>query len=399
MKKNKFLLVAAIAAMLASCGGGQQGKPNFGDNEYAVRTIEPQSSELETSYPATIRGVQDVEIRPKISGFITKINVNEGQTVKKGQVLFVIDNVTYEAAVRQAKAAVNSAQAQLNTVKLTYTNSQNLFKNNVIGTYELESAKNSYESAKAALAQAQAGYTSAKQNLDFCYVTSPADGVVGELPYKVGALVSSTSAQPLTTISDNKTMQVYFSITEKELMAMSHGESSINAVISNFPAIKLQLADGSTYGTQGRVAALSGVIDAATGTVQVRADFDNPGKILKSGASGSIIIPTTAQNSIVIPQSAVMQVQDKYFVYIVGNDNKVQYTSVNVYPQNDGKNYIITNGLKKGDKIVVYGVNALTDGTEIKQLTEAQYAEKLQKAEKLGEAQGDLSEFKKAMGM
>lgn len=306
--------------------------------------------------------------------------------------------MTYEAAARQAKAAVNSAKAQLNTSKLTYENSKKLFDNKVIGDFELQSAQNAYESAKAAFAQAEASYVSAKQNLDFCYVTSPANGVIGELPYKVGALVSSSSQQPLTTVSDNKTMQVYFSLTEKELMGLSHSEGGVEAAIKDFPGVKLQLADGSIYGTEGHVAAVSGVIDAATGTVQVRADFDNPGQKLKSGASGSVIVPQTAQDAIVIPQSAVMQVQDKFFVYVVGKDNKVKYTSVTVNPENDGKNYIIESGLKSGETIVVYGVTGLTDGTEIKQLTEAQYAEKLQKAEKLGEAQGDLNEFKKAMG-
>ena len=318
--------------------------------------------------------------------------------MRKGQVLFVIDNVTYEAAARQAKAAVNSAKAQLNTSKLTYENSKKLYDNKVIGDFELQSAQNAYESAKAALAQAEANYVSAKQNLDFCYVTSPADGVVGELPYKVGALVSSSNPQPLTTVSDNKTMQVYFSLTEKEMMNLSHADGSMEAAVKDFPAVKLQLADGSLYGTEGHVAAVSGVINATTGTVQVRADFDNPGQRLKSGASGSIIIPMSAQNAIVVPQSAVMQVQDKYFVYIVGKDNKVKYSPVTINPENDGNNYIIESGLKNGETIVVYGVTALSDGTEIKQLSEAQYAEKLEKAEKLGEAQGDLNEFKKAMG-
>ena len=209
MRKTNFLVIAAFAAMLVSCGGGKQGKPDFGDNEYAVRTLTGQSADLQTTYPATIKGVQDVEIRPKISGFITKMCVKEGETVKAGQLLFVIDNVTYSAAVRQAKAAVSSAQAQLNTAKLTYDNNVKLFKNNVIGDYEMQSAKNAYESAKAGLAQAEASYVSAKQNLEFCYVKSPAAGVVGNLPYRVGALVSSASQQPLTTISNISTMQVY----------------------------------------------------------------------------------------------------------------------------------------------------------------------------------------------
>ena len=395
MKKNKILLAVTLAAMLVSCGG-KQGKPNFGDNEYAVRTVSTTSTELETSYPATIKGVQDVEIRPKVSGFITKLCVKEGQNVKKGQLLFVIDNVTYEAAVRQAKAAVNSAKAQLNTAKLTYDNSKNLFDNNVIGSYELQSAKNSYETAQAALAQAQASYTSAKQNLDFCYVTSPANGVVGMLPYKVGALVSASSQQPLTTVSDISSMQVYFSMTEKDLMDLAKTAGGMQAAINEYPAVKLKLADNSIYGHEGHVAAVSGVIDPTTGSSQVRADFPNPEHILKSGGSGSIIVPHKDANAILVPQDAIVEVQNKHFAYILGAGNMVKYTEITIDPNNDGKNYIVTSGLKAGDKIVVSGVTALTDGQEIKPITEAQYQEKIKKAQELGAIQGNYKEMKKA---
>lgn len=399
MKKVKVLLAAAVAAVLVSCGGGKgQGKPGFGDNEYAVRTIQGQDAATETTYPATVKGIQDVEIRPKVSGFITRLCVKEGQTVKAGQLLFVIDNVTYVAAVRQAKAAVNSAKAQLNTSRLTYENSEKLFKNNVIGTYELQSAKNALATAEAALAQAEAAYTSAKQNLDFCYVTSPASGVVGNLPYRVGALVSASIQQPLTTVSDISTMQVYFSVTEKDLLAMTKQAGGLNAAISDYPAVRLRLADGTIYDHPGRVATVSGVIDATTGTVSVRADFPNPSHLLKSGASGSIVVPHVTTSAVVIPQDAVSQVQDKHFVYVVGKDNKVKYTAVEVSPQDDGKTYVITKGLSVGDRVVVAGITSLVDGMEIKPLTEAQYAEKLKKAEELGKAQGDLGELKKAFG-
>lgn len=385
MRKINYLLTAALAAVLVSCGGNQKG--GFGDNEYAVRTIEGQSANLQTTYPAVIKGVQDVEIRPKISGFITKLCVKEGQTVKAGQLLFVIDNVTYAAAVRQAKAAVNSAKAQLNTSKLTYDNSQNLFKSNVIGDYELQSAKNSYESAQAALAQAQANYVSAKQNLDFCYIKSPSAGVVGNLPYRVGALVSSTSQEPLTTVSNIKTMQVYFSMTEKDLLDMTRTAGGLHAAISEYPAVKLQLADGTMYAHPGRVAAVSGVIDSSTGSVSIRADFPNPENLLKSGGSGSIVVPHESSNVIVVSQEAVAQVQDRYFVYVVGKDNKVKYTNVTVNPNNDGKNYIIESGLNVGDRIVVKGINSLKDGMQIKPITEAQYTEKLKKTSKMGALQ------------
>lgn len=398
MKKNKVLLLAALAVVMASCGSKQQGKPDFGDNEYAVRTIGGQNSEIETSYPATIKGVQDVEIRPKISGFITKLCVKEGQQVKKGQLLFVIDNVTYAAAARQAKAAVNSAKAQLNTAKLTYDNNVKLFKNNVIGDYELQSAKNSLAAAEASLAQAEANYISAKQNLDFCYVTSPANGVVGDLPYKVGALVSASSAQALTTVSDINTMQVYFSMTEKDLLSMTRTSGGLHTAISDYPAVKLKLADGTIYNHEGKVATVSGVIDSSTGSVLLRADFSNPEHLLKSGGSGSIVVPHVNSNVVIIPQEAVAQVQDKYFVYIVGGDSKVKYTEVSVDANNDGQNYIITSGLKIGDRIVVKGVTSLTDGTQIKPITEAQYAEKLKKTEAMGADQSDLNKLKKDFG-
>lgn len=398
MIKNKFLLVAALAAMLVSCGGGKQGKPDFGDNEYAVRTIEGQNADLQTTYPATIRGVQDVEIRPKISGFITKLCVKEGQSVKAGQLLFVIDNVTYSAAARQAKAAVNAAKAQLNTATLTYRNNLKLFKNNVIGSYELQSAKNAMESAAASLAQARASYVSAKQNLQFCYVTSPASGVIGDLPYRVGALVSASNQQPLTTVSNISTMQVYFSMTEKDLLDLTKTAGGVHAAIKDYPAVKLQLADGTIYEHPGHVATVSGVIDPSTGSVSMRADFPNPEHLLKSGGSGSIVVPHINNNVVIIPQDAVVQVQDRNFVYVVGANNKVKYTAVKINSHNDGKNYIIDSGLNVGDRIVVQGVNTLKDGMEIKPITEAQYAEKLKKTEQMGADQGDLNKLKKDFG-
>ena len=399
MKSNKFLLIAAFAALLVSCGGGKkQGKPDFGDNEYAVRTIQGQDANLQTTYPATIKGVQDVEIRPKVSGFITKMCVKEGQTVKAGQLLFVIDNVTYAAAARQAKAAVSAAKAALATAKLTYENNEKLFKNNVIGAFDLQSSRNAYESAKAQLAQAEASYVSAKQNLDFCFVTSPATGVIGDLPYRVGALVSASSQQPLTTVSNISTMQVYFSMTEKDLLDMTKTAGGVHAAIKDYPAVKLQLADGTIYGQPGHVATVSGVIDPTTGSVSMRADFPNPDHLLKSGASGSIVVPHVSTSAVIIPQAAVAQVQDKHFVYVVGKDNKVKYTAVTVDPNDDGQNYIITSGLNVGDRIVVNGISSLQDGMEIKPVTEAQYQEKLKKTEQMGADQSDLSKLKKDFG-
>ncbi|MBQ9178777.1 MAG: efflux RND transporter periplasmic adaptor subunit [Prevotella sp.] len=375
MKLNRLLIVAAATAMLVSCGN--KGNMQFGDNEFPVATVERASSDMQTTFPAVIKGVQDVEIRPKISGFITQVCVREGQSVGAGQLLFVIDNVTYQAAVRQAQAAVNTAQAQVNTAKLTYDNTKQLHENKVVGDYELQTARNTYESARAQLAQAQAALASAKETLSFCYVKSPTSGVVGSLPYKVGTLASASSAQPLTTVSNISSMEVYFSMTEKDVLAMTKTSGSVQQAIASMPEIRLQLADGTVYNQPGHVTKMSGMIDAATGSVSMIARFPNPQRLLKSGGSGSVIIPTRSSNTIIVPQSVVSEVQDKLFIYVVGKDNKVKYTEITVAPQNDGKNYVVTSGLKTGDKYVTNGITKLSDGMEIVPITPERYQQKI----------------------
>ena len=386
MKKNKILMFAATAVMFASCGGGG-GRPTFGDNEYPVVTVGTSSTQMQTTYPATIKGVQDVQICPKVQGFITQINVKEGQTVGAGQVLFVLDNATYQAQVRQSQAQVNTAQASCNTSKLSFENAQKLYENKVIGDFELQSATNSYESAKAALALAQAGLASAKEMLSFCYVKSPASGVVGTLPFKKGALVNTASV--LTTVSNNSQMEVYFSLTEKDALAMSQAEGGQKAAMGAMPNVQLQLADGSVYAHEGKVTKMSGVIDPATGSIQVIALFPNPEKLLKSGGSGAIIIPKSNSDAIVIPQACVSEVQNKKFVYTLGKDNKVKYTEIKVDPQNDGNNYIVTDGLKVGDKYVTNGITKLNDGMEIVPITPEKYQQKIDEQAKAMTA-GDI---------
>ena len=373
MKMKRMMMLAAVAATLVSCGGGG-GRPQFGDDEYPVTTVGTSSTDMQSTYPAVIKGVQDVEIRPKATGFITQINVKEGQTVGAGQVLFVIDNETATQQVRQAQAAVNTAQQQCNTAKLTYENSQKLHESRVIGDFELQTSQNSYEVAQAQLAQAKASLASAKEQLSYCYVKSPASGVVGTLPYKKGALVSSSNV--LTTVSNNSSMEVYFSVTEKAAMQLQA------AGLQSLPSVKLQLADGTTYGHEGKVTKMSGVIDQATGSVQLIALFQNPERVLKSGGAGTIVIPRQATDAIVIPQSCVSEVQDKKFVYLLGNDNKVKYTEIKVDAQNDGKSYVVTEGLKPGDKYVTNGITKLSDGMEIKPITPERYEQKIKEQAK-----------------
>ena len=351
---KKIVMIAAVAATLVSCGGGG-GRPTFGDNEFPVTTAGESNADMQSTYPASIKGVQDVEIRPKAQGFLTQINVKEGQTVSAGQVLFVIDNETYQAQVRQAQAAVNAAQQQCNTAKLTYENSQQLHEKKVIGDYELKTSQNTFESAQAQLAQAQAALASAKEALSYCYVKSPAAGVVGTLPFKKGALVSASNV--LTTVSNISSMEAYFSVTEKEAMVIS----------------------------QKGLASLP----SATGSVQLIASFANPEKILKSGATGTIIIPRVSSNVIIVPLSCVSEVQNKKFVYTLGKDNKVKYTEIQVDPHNDGNNYVVTGGLKAGDKYVTNGITKLNDGMEIVPITPERYQQKISEQAKAMSA-GDI---------
>ena len=370
---KKLMAFVAVAAMLVSCGGGG-GRPQFGDNEYPVVTVGTSQTDMQSTYPASIKGIQDVEIRPKAQGFLVQINVKEGQAVGAGQVLFVIDNETAQAQVRQAQASVNAAQQQVNTTRLTYENSQKLYANNVIGDYELQTSRNNYESAQAQLSQAQAGLASAKEALSYCYVKSPASGVVGTLPFKKGALVSGSNV--LTTVANISSMDVYFSVTEKEAMVISQKG------LSALPAVKLQLADGSMYAYEGVVTRMSGVIDATTGSVQLIASFPHPEKALKSGATGKIIIPRHNSSAIIIPMSSVSEVQNKKFVFMLGKDNKVKYSEIVVDPQNDGMNYVVTDGLKVGDKYVTNGITKLTDGMEIVPITPERYEKKIQEQAK-----------------
>lgn len=400
MKIKSVLFVAAVCvlAALTSCGGSKKGGlPDFSDDEFAVATIGTSSAALQTTYPATIKGIQDVEVRPKVSGFITKVYVHEGQTVSAGQPLFAIDSETYQAAVRSAAAAVNTAKAQANTAKLTYQNNKKLYDSKIIGEYELSTAANGLATAKAQVAQAEASLASAREQLAWCVVKSPSAGVVGSLPFKVGALVSA-SGQALTTVSNNSTMEVFFSLSESQILSMSKTNGSVQAAIAAFPAVKLQLADGSIYNHPGKVVKMSGVIDATSGSISLIAHFANPEKLLKSGGAGSIVVPNDNNSAIVIPQEACSQVQDKIFVYIVTKDNKVKYSEIKVNPQDDGKNYIVTAGLHVGDRIVLKGITKLTDGQQIKPITLDRYNQKIAEAAKLSESQDNAHAFATAMG-
>ena len=368
--KSRLVLLACCLALLSSCGNGNNGEAKA--PEYAVITAQATTAHLTNSYPATIKGKQDVEIRPMVSGFITKLHVDEGSVVKRGQVLFTIDQVQYRAAVETAKATVATAEAALQTQELTTQNNRELNKRGIVSDYQLSTSENQLAQAKATLAQAKASLVNAERNLQYTEVTSPSDGIVGQIPYRVGSLVSASMATPMTTIADNSEMFAYFSMTERQLLQMIREGGSYKDILAKMPEIQLQLIDGSIYPDSGRVETISGVIDPTTGSVSMRALFPNAHNVLRSNSTGNVIFPNILPDVILVPQSATTDIQDKKFVYVVQADNTVKNTEIQVYTLNDGQNYYVTDGLKAGDKIVIEGVQAIKDGQAITPITPAE---------------------------
>ena len=388
---KKIALWVLTAVMLTSCGS-KSNKMGEASNDFAVETIQTTTADLKTSYPATIKGMQDIEIRPKVSGYLVKLLVDEGATVRKGQPLFLIDSEQYRATVKAAKAQIRVCRANIASQKVTVDNKRMLFKQNIISSYDLKMAENTLASYEAQLAAAEAQLQSAQDNLRWCTVTSPADGVVGSIPYRVGSLVSGQSAEALTTVSNISKMYVYFSMTEKQLLALTREAGGVNAAIKKMPAVSLVLSDGTTYSQSGTISTVSGVIDPSTGSVQMRATFDNAQHILRSGGTGSILIPTHASDAIMVPQSATFDVQDKKFVYVVNADKTVATREITVLPQNNGQTYVVASGLRAGERIVIDGVNQLKNGQKINPITPAQLKAnqaKEQKAMKDGKMPGE----------
>lgn len=357
----------AAVALLPSCSKSGQQMQQMPAPEIATITLAPQTADLQTTFPATIKGKTDIDIRPQVTGFITKVHVDEGQRVRKGQLLFTLDQVTFQAAVDQARAAVNNAQTAVNTAKMTADSKKALFDKNIISQYEYNLSQNSLAQAQSQLATAKAALASAQKNLAYTVVTAPSDGVVGTIPNREGSLASPSSAQPLTTVSDNSEVYAYFSLTEKDLLNLvGEGQRTIDAAIKSMPEVQLRLNDGSLYPYSGKVATVSGVIDNNTGASSVRALFNNPNGVLRSGGTGQVIIPDKRDSVIVIPQKATFELQDRRFAYVVNDSNKVVSTPITVEANNDGKNFVVLTGLKPGDRIAIEGVGTkLSDGMTI----------------------------------
>jgi len=368
--KTGFLAAMVGLAVLTSCGSKQQRQAPSA--VYKTMKVAAKTVQLDTKYSATIRGRQDIDVFPQVGGTLQKLCVTEGQTVKKGQTLFIIDQVPYQAALNTAEAALKAAEAQLATAELNYNSRKQLFEERVVSEFDMQTAQNTMLSAKAAVAQAKAQVVNARNSLSYTVVKSPSDGVVGTLPYRQGALVGASMPQPLTTVSDNSQMYVYFSLNESELLKLARQYGSIDSAVVNMPPVRLLLVDGSEYEELGKVESVSGVVDRQTGSVQLRAVFNNPGKLLHSGSTGNVIIPATYENAFVVPAAATVQTQDKFKVYIVDEKGIAHSQLITILEKDGGDEFIVTSGLSGGEEIVAEGAGMVKEGQDVKKLGQAQ---------------------------
>lgn len=362
--KKKFLTAGAMALALLLTASCKDAARQEQAESYKTMTVDYGDRTLQQEYTAVINGRQSVEIRPQVSGTITKVCIAEGAAVRRGQVLFVIDRVPYEAALQTAIANMQSAEAALATARMTADSREELFKEKVVSDFDLRKARNSLLEAEAAMAQARAEVKNARNNLSYTEVRSPVDGVASMIPYRVGALVSSSITTPLTTVSDDKDVHVYFSMTENQILSLVSSSGTVSKAIKQMPEVQLVLSNDSTYKHKGRIDAISGTIESGTGVVSVRATFPNPEGLLRNGGSGKVLVPHKSSNAIVIPQEATYEIQDKVFAYKVVN-GKATSVQLQVSPVSDGKEYIVESGLKKGDVIIAEGAGLIKEGTAV----------------------------------
>ena len=364
MRQNKFF-ISLIAVVLLTSSCGEKKRKAHDAVQYKTMVVSRKDMTLERQYSARLTGRQIVEVRPQVSGCITRILTNEGDAVRKGQTLFIIDQVPYRAALEVAVAARKSAEARLATARMNYENETRLQQGHVVGDVSVVTMQNALQEAEAALAQARAQEVNARNNLSYTEVKSPVNGVASMIPWHVGSLVSSNISEPLVTVADDSEMYVYFSISENQALDLISQYGSINEFMAKAPAISLRLSNGKEYDQKGRISAVSGTVDSQTGAVALRATFPNSSHLLHNGGSATVVVPTHRQQCIVIPQEATYELQNRSFVYRV-IDGKTKATAVTLFPQNNGKEYIVEEGLNAGDTIIAEGAGLLKEGILIK---------------------------------
>ena len=371
MNRKVWYLIILLAGVLLAGGlvyncwdDDEEDEESVG--EYRTLTISTQDFTIVREFTAMIESDQPADIRPQISGRITQICVKEGSRVKKGQPLVILDQVPYQAAVRNAEAKVGSAKAQLATARQTLEGKEQLFKQNVIGDFDLNKARNEAAEAEAALAEAKADLTTAQNELSYTVIKSPSDGVLSMIEYRIGELVDPSMEKELATISDPRHIHAYLGISEKTLYDLTqYYQCSIEELPDKMPEVTITTYWGKEMKHKGRIDAISGNVESSTGTVVIRASFDNPDGLFHNNSNAILMLPYSVKDAIVIPQEATFDIQDKIFVFKVEN-GRTKQTAIEIMPYHDGYNYVVTSGLKVGDVIIAEGAGLLKDGTEVK---------------------------------
>ncbi len=365
MKLIKLSCGIMALILMASCSNNSnQGNQQSVNKEYPVMVMNKLDANMQSVYPTTVKGQEDIEIKPRVDGYIEAIYVDEGSVVKAGQALFKINSPSSEQALTSARASVNSEKARVNTAKVDVDRYRPLAEKGIVSEVQLQTYQNAYETALASLQQAEATLKNAQATMSWATVTSPVDGVIGSVPYRKGSLVNSSNT--LTTIANTGNVYAYFSLNERKLMDFLDGVegSTQSEKIKNMPSVTLILADGSEYEEKGRIETITGTVDITTGSANFRAEFPNKSGKLRSGTSGKIIIPKMLNDVFVIPQKATFSQQDKVLVYkLEGDTIKQQIIRVQTMP--NGQDYAVTDGLSAGDKIVSDGVATLRNGMKI----------------------------------
>lgn len=375
MKKIFIPMITIAVMVLTACGGGTEQQKQELPN-YEIVKLKPVDRTVNYQFPATLKGTTEVQVFPQIEGRITAIYYDGGTLVKKGQPLVSIDDTQRRLTMQTAKAAVDAAEAAKSTAKLQLESQKSLNAKKIVSDYVLQTAENNYKTACANLSQAKAQLAIAESELAKCTVTSPISGTVVGKPYKVGALVGPSMPQPITTVTDQKVVSASVTINEETYQQLftkygvrqtSTGiKSADGKSMSEFYKFKLKMKDGTFYSKEGRLASMSGTLDANTGTAQINIDFDNPDLILHAGMSVSIIMPEEAKGVLVLPQTACKRLQNKHLVYKVDKNGNALGVIVDVVPTDDGKEYIIISGLKDGDEVIANGVTRITEGQKIR---------------------------------
>lgn len=365
MKRNgmKWVCMFGVAAVLAACG---LDMPKETQSSFETMTVKKSDIELPYKFSARMKGQNDVTVTPQVSGQLTKICVAEGQQVRRGQTLFVIDSRNARLELEAAQANLQAAQAQANSAKLEYESNKNLYEKKIVSSYMLENSQNNYKQAQAAVNQARASVNRAKVNLGFCTITASVSGIIGEIPVRAGDQVSP--GMQLTMLSGNTTMNAEFSLTESIIEAMVQegvSASELEKHLANMPEATFVMKNGTEYPHKGRIASMTGVVNAATGSLTLKVSFPNPEGVLYSGIQGTVVLNFAEKDVIVIPQNAVVRLQDKSLVYKVKADSTATAIDVTTEDTGNGKDFIITSGLKVGDRIVTTGANNVTEGQKV----------------------------------